>query len=672
MSTENETTGTVETMREIAARLNEAADAYYNGRGELMSDFEWDALFDRLKELEAESGVVLPESPTNKVSADDVAGRKEAHEFAALSLAKTKSVAEVAKWAEGRPVWLSWKLDGLTLVVTYEDGTLSKVVTRGDGHVGTNITHLASGIRGIPKSIPEKGRLVIRGEAVISYSDFKSFLASSEEDFANPLNLASGSLALKDTAELARRGLQWVPFTLVRSEKEIGSWGARMDYLQKLGLSAVDRELVEKPDAASIQAAIDRWTARVSDGSFDFPVDGLVFSYDDVAYASTGSVTGHHATRAGLAFKWADETASTSLERIEWSCAVASIAPVAVFAPVQLEGTTVRRASLCNISECERLGIGGPGTQLTVIKSNKIIPKVVGVTERKGELEIPSKCPVCGAPTEIRTSDAGTRTLRCTNATCAARELRKFMKFVSKDGLDIDGLAGETLAKFINKGWLSTPADVYRLGTHRGEIAALEGFGEKSADNIAQAVENARRRSAVKLLVALSIPLCGPDVAKRLLGKYKIRELFATGEAAARKDDLFSPGPEVFAGIDGIGPAKSAAFVEWCGDPKNMALVADLLGQMEIEEYETAKSGGTCEGLTFVITGDVHRFANRNAFKAYVESQGGRVAGSVSAKTSFLVNNDSTSTSGKNKKAGELGIAILTEDEFIERFGFPG
>lgn len=656
-------------MREAVDRLNAAAAAYYNGRGELMTDFEWDALFDRVKELERETGVVLPDSPTNRVSADDIAGQKEAHEFSALSLAKTKSISEVAKWTEGRPIWLSWKLDGLTLVVTYDDGRLTKVVTRGDGHIGTNITHLAEGIRGIPRQIAAEGHVVVRGEAVISYADFEAFRAESQEDYANPRNLASGSLTLKDLEELKRRNLQWVPFTLVHTPLPLVSWGARMDFLEGAGLGAVERELIARPDEESLTEAIARWTEKVTRGVQTFPVDGLVVAYDDTDYARTGSVTGHHATRAGYAFKWADETAATTLERIEWSCAVASISPVAVFAPVELEGTTVRRASLCNISECERLGIGGAGTELSVIKANKIIPKVVAVTKGVGQLEIPSRCPVCGASTEIRESETGTRTLRCTNVKCPARELRKFMRFVSKAGMDIDGLAGETLAKFVNRGWIRSFADIYRLVAHRDEIMMMEGFGDKSADHICDSINTARKRDAVHFLVALSIPLCGPDVAKRLLGAYSLRELFAAAVAAGRPADLFSPGDGVFAAIEGIGPGKSAAVVEWCRDSANVAVVEELLKEVSIEEYTVASASGKCGGLVFVITGDVHHYANRDAFKAYVESAGGKVTGSVSKSTNFLVNNDISSTSGKNRKAKELGIPIISEDEFISRFG---
>lgn len=652
--------GVLVEMRQIVARLNAAADAYYNGRGELMTDFEWDALFDRLKALEAECGVVLPDSPTANVSADDVAGQKEEHEFPALSLAKTKSVAEVAKWAEARPIWLSWKLDGLTLVVTYDKGKLTKVVTRGDGHVGTNITYLAEGIEGIPAKIAEKGHLVIRGEAVISYRDFEAFCAESDEEYANPRNLAAGSLTLKDVAELKPRHLKWIPFTLVSVAREIVSWGARMDYLDSLGFNTVERERIDSPSVPALEAAVARWTEKVTGRSNPYPVDGLVVAYDDTEYAKTGSVTGHHATRAGFAFKWQDEAAETTLDRIEWSPAVGSISPVAVFSGVQLEGTEVKRALLCNISECERLGIGGKGTALKVIKANKIIPKVIAVTKRVGEFEVPKKCPVCGEPTEIVESATGTRTLKCTNASCPARELAKFKRFVSADCMEIEGLAVETLAKFIAKGWVKSFGDIYRLGSKADEIAAMEGFGRKRAENLRTAIEKARTRPANRFLMALSIPLCGHDVSKRLLGAMGLKELLERAKAAKTGDE--------FASIDGIGPVKSEKFVAWCQDKGNQAVLDDLLTEVMPEDVKAAAGGGRCAGLTFVVTGDVHRFPNRDALKEYVEKEGGKVSGSVSAKTSYLINNDVNSTSGKNKKAKELNVPIISEDRFHELF----
>ena len=731
-------------MRQLVDELNRASEAYYNGRAERMTDYEWDARFDELKRLEEETGTTLEDSPTNNVSEDNTAGQKEAHEFAALSLAKTKEVGELAKWAEGRPIWISWKLDGLTLVVTYDGGRLQKVVTRGNGHVGTNITHLASAISGIPPTIKAKGHTVIRGEAVIAYDDFERFLVESGEDYANPRNLASGSLSLKDNLdELRRRNLQWIPFTLVhlesseggfkeergerREEREMptkqrdlfenfgerdlfaeetqvnaikeknakevettkentlekeyslsskySSWGERMAWLDAQGFKTVERELVENPTQENIQAAIDRFTARVtgedaqqsSSGGqpvarFPYPVDGLVVTYDDTDYAQTGSVTGHHATRAGLAFKWQDEAAETELEEIEWSCAASTISPVAIFRPVELEGTTVKRASLCNISECERLGIGDQGTRLSVIKANKIIPKVIKVIETVGQLHIPEQCPVCHEATEIVESQAsGTRTLHCTNPVCPAKQLKKYARFVSKAGMDIDGISEQTLARFINKGWIGDYADIYLLRQHIREIALLEGFGEKSATNIMRSIDKSREVDAQRLLIALSIPKCGADVAKRLLGAYAFEELV---ETASTTTDL-----EHFAHIDGIGPERSTLIVNWFRDEQNRLTLNRLLEQITLKQADMRPTGQLCEGLTFVITGDVHHYKNRNELKAYIESQGGRVSGSVSGATSFLINNDITSTSGKNKKAQQLGIEIISEDTFVERFG---
>ncbi len=651
----------LEQMKQLAEQLNRAADAYYNGRGELMTDYEWDAMFDRLKQIEDETGIILEESPTNRVSADQIAGQKEAHEFAALSLAKTKKPEDLVKWAEGKPIWISWKLDGLTLVVTYDNGRLSKVVTRGDGHIGTNITHLAKAITGISQTIPETGHTVIRGEAVISYADFEAFNMESDEEYANPRNLASGSLTLKNVDEVKKRNINWIPFTLVYSEKEMNSWGQRMQWLDEQGFRTVERRLIEHPDMETVSEAIDLFTKKVTDRVNPYPVDGLVIAYDDTVYASTGSVTGHHATRAGYAFKWQDESAETVLDYIEWSCAASTITPVAVFAPVELEGTTVKRASLCNISECERLGIGESGTVLEVIKANKIIPKVIKVVKTEGVLQIPDVCPVCGAPAEIYESPvSGTRTLRCTNPACTAKQLKKYTRFVSKQGMDIDGISEQTLARFINAGWVRSYGDVYRLPQHQAEIAEMDGFGEKSAQNLKDAVEKARTVNDQKMLYALCIPLVGQDVAKRLLSAYSFNELVDIAEKAEQED--------VFSSIDGIGPEKSASFVRWFKDPDNAAVVRDLLSEITVRETERVEAGQLCQSLTFVVTGDVHHYKNRNELKAYIESQGGKVTGSVSKSTSFLINNDIASTSGKNQKAIQLGIPIISEDEFIERF----
>lgn len=647
-------------MKSLVKRLNQASDSYYNGKGELMTDYEWDALFDQLKRLEEETGEILPDSPTNRVSEDSIVGKKEEHEFAALSLAKTKQVSDLVKWAEDRPIWISWKLDGLTLVVTYDGGILTKIVTRGNGHIGTNITHLAPAISGIPATISEKGHLVVRGEAVISYADFEQFIIESEGDYANPRNLASGSLALKDIEEVKQRHIQWIPFTLVYTERELTSWGERMQMLKDLGMNPVERERIDHPTTENIQLEIDKFTEKVTSKKNPFPVDGLVICYDDTAYAATGSVTGHHATRAGFAFKWQDEHADTVLDHIEWSCAASTITPVAVFKPVELEGTTVQRASLCNVSECERLGIGDKGTRLQVIKANKIIPKVINITEVVGSFVIPNECPVCHAPAVVRKSESGTKTLHCTNAACPAKQLKKFARFVSKEGINIDGISEQTVWKFINHGFIREYADFYKLKNYAFEISCFEGFGKKSVSNLLESVEKSRHTDGRHLLYALNIPLCGGDVAKKLLSRYKVKELIEMARLSMFDDE--------FASIDGIGPEKSAKFIAWFKDDVHFQHVQHLLSELIIEEHEPVETGNKCQGLTFVVTGDLHHYKNRNELKAYIESQGGKVTGSVSKSTNFLINNDAASQSSKNKKAHELNIPIITEDEFIEKF----
>ncbi len=650
-----------ERMEYLVEKLNTASEAYYNGQSEQMTDYEWDALFDELKKLEEKTGIILENSPTNNVSADTITGAKEAHEFSALSLAKTKLPTDLEKWADMRPIWLSWKLDGLTLVATYDNGKLTKVVTRGDGHIGTNITHLSSAIQGILPKIKEKGHLVIRGEAVISYADFEKFRMESEEDYANPRNLASGSLALKDVDEVKKRNIHWIPFTLVYSEKEFHHWGEGMDYLESLGFTTVEHELIESPTLTNIESVIAKWTKKVTDFVNPYPVDGLVIAYDDSDYAKTGSVTGHHATRAGYAFKWKDESVVTKLYYVEWSCAASTITPVAVFEPVQLEGTTVKRANLCNISECERLGIGGAGTEIEVIKANKIIPKVIRVQKIVGNLEIPCECPVCGSKAEIHVSEESeTKTLRCTNKECPAKELKKFTRFVSKAGMDIDGISEATLATFINEGWIKEFADIYKLEEHAKEIVELDGFGERSMQNLSQSLQKARSREATKVIYALCIPLVGPDVAKKLLSTYSFKELISI---ARTTDD-----PTYFSHIDGIGPEKSSTFVEYFHDEKYSTIVDHLLEQITVIEEDLTSTGDKCKGLTFVVTGDVYQYKNRNELKAYIESQGGKVTGSVSKSTNYLINNDVNSSSSKNQKAKELNIPILSEEDFIAQF----
>ena len=650
-------------MEELISLLNRASEAYYGGREEIMTNYEWDAALDELAALEAETGRILPNSPTQNVSNSeaDPGGQKEPHEFPALSLAKTKQLSDLQKWAGDRPVWLSWKLDGLTLVATYDGGKLTRLLTRGNGLVGNNITYMKDALRGLPATLHYTGHLVVRGEAAISYPDFErvnATLGDEDEKFANPRNLASGTLALdaKHLDKVRERGLTFHAFTLVYTDEKICSWGERMALLEREGFVVVDRE---KTDAAGLPEAVERWTRRVEDGEMPVPVDGLVVAYDDTDYAAGGSVTGHHATRGGLAFKWQDTAALSTLDHIEWSCAASTITPVAVFSPVQLEGTTVSRASLCNISELERLGIGADGrTELKIIKANKIIPKCVEVTRREGAVKIPELCPVCGAPTRVAVSDSGTKTLRCENPDCAAKNLMKFSRFVSKQGLDIDGLSIETLRDFIKAGFLTDFSDIYRLREHAEAIRRMEGYGDKSCQNLLAAVEKSRAAQPVRLLTALCIPLIGTDAAKKIIaaaGWPGALEKLASGEG--------------FEAVEGIGPEKSGALLSWYAEGKNRRLLEKLLTELSVAETAPAEGrGGSCKGLTFVITGDVHIFKNREAFKTFVEENGGHVAGSVSGKTSYLINNDSTSASSKNKKAHELGIPILTEDEFAERF----
>ena len=502
---------------------------------------------------------------------------------------------------------------------------------------------------------------MIRGEAVISYEDFDRFVLESDSDYANPRNLASGSLSLKDAEEVRKRNINWIPFTLVHTDKDIDSWGARMDYLESLGFKTVEHEKIEDPTLENIKEEIGKWTLKVTERINPYPVDGLVIAYDDTVYAEGGSVTGHHATRAGFAFKWQDESAETVLDHIEWSCAASTITPVAVFEGVELEGTTVRRASLCNISECERLKIGGKGSVLSVIKANKIIPKVIEVKNAAGSLEIPEKCPVCGEPTEIRISEvSGTKTLVCTNSACPAKKLKKYTRFVSKAGMDIDGISEQTISRFVNLGWIKNFGDIFRLKDHIEEISALEGFGAKSASNINASLEKSASVSGRKFLYALNIPLIGADVAGRLLDSYPLDELIKTAEDT---DD-----ETVFSSIDGIGPEKSKAFVSWIKDPGNRRDLEDLLTLVSIERQEIREKGEKCAGLVFVVTGDVYKYKNRNELKAYIESQGGKVTGSVSGSTDYLINNDTASLSTKNTRAKQLGIPVISEDEFIERF----
>lgn len=646
-------------IEELVAKLNKASEAYYNGQEEIMSNYEWDSMFDELSSLEADTGYILPDSPTQNVGYEESNGEKEQHEFPALSMAKTKNISDLQKWAENRPIWLTWKLDGLTLVLTYDGGKLTKILTRGNGTIGTNITFLKNAIHGFPLKIKNGGHMVVRGEATISYTDFERINLTIEDDndkYANPRNLASGTLGLDDAEKVKERHIHFNAVTLVYIEEDIKSWGDRMDYLAQEGFTVVEREATT---AEGLPEVIERWTKKVEAGEMDIPVDGLVICYDDTEYARTGSITGHHATRAGYAFKWQDVSAETELEYIEWSCAASTITPVAVFKPVQLEGTTVTRASLCNLSEMERLGIGKKCV-LEIIKANKIIPKCISVKKAEGVFEIPSECPVCHAPTETKVSDKSkTKTLHCTNPDCIAKHVKKFTRFVSKAGMDIDGLSIQTILKFMNKGFIAQFADIYHLNEHMDVIKEMEGFGEKSYENMIKAIEKSRKVKPVNFIYSLCIPMIGTDAGKKIVGTIGFDQFLSRLKNG-----------EGFYDIEGIGPEKSNSILEWYQNPGNQKSLEALLKELMIEKPEvTANPNGKCSGLVFVITGDVHHYKNRDEFKAYVEAENGKVTGSVTSKTNYLVNNDITSASSKNKKAKELGVPIISEDDFIKMFG---
>lgn len=645
-------------IKELVNIINDASDSYYNGKGEKMSDYDWDKLFNELTLLEDETGLVLPNSPTHNVSSDSFNGKKEAHEFPALSLAKTKQISELVKWADNRPIWMSWKLDGLTLVVTYDNGKLSKIVTRGNGHIGTNITFLADAIDGIPNTIPSLGHIIIRGECLISYKDFNSFINESNESYSNPRNLASGSLLLKDINEVKKRHLQFVPFTLVSCNEEINSWGERMNFINKNGLHSVAHELIKSPTLESISEAVETWSERIK----TLPVDGLVICYDDYQYSISGNVTGHHSVRGGFAYKWKDDYETATLDHIEWSCAMSTISPVAVFLPIELEGTIVKRASLYNISECERLNIGDKGSLINVIKANKIIPKVIETSKKIGELIIPNVCPVCGAPTKIEISDkTNIKTLHCTNKDCISKQLSRFKRFVSKDGMNMEGISSQTILALINNSLLTKLSDFYLLKDHLNEMIRIDGIGEKKAELIIDAIEKSKNVNEFNVLYSLVIPMIGHDACKKLFNRFNINAIILGARNAC--DNL------VFSAFDIIGEKTSNALVDFFKNDKNYDETLDLLKYLKISEYkETTANAGKCSGLTFAITGKLTSYENRNELIKDIEKHGGTFSATINKNVNYLINNDTLLESGKNKKAKKLNIPIISEIDFVNKF----
>ena len=639
-------------QKKLTERLSEAARVYYMENQEIMPNIEYDRLCDRLAVLEAETGTVLAGSPTLQVGytvSSELA--REAHPWPLLSLDKTKSVEALADWLGARKGLLSWKLDGLTVVLTYRKGRLEKAVTRGDGAIGEVITPNAKTFENIPLRIPFQGELLLRGEAVIRYSDFDRINAEIEDAearYKNPRNLSSGSVRQLNSEITAKRHVRYYAFGLVSAEGEkfANSRENQMKFLESIGFQTVGYQVVT---GSEIEKTV-QWFAREA-GDSDLPSDGLVLTYDDIAYGQSLGQTAKF-PRDAIAFKWEDEQKETRLTGVEWSASrTGLINPIALFEPVEIDGTTVSRASLHNISIAEDLRLG-IGDQVTVYKANMIIPQIADNLTRTGGLPIPEKCPVCDSLTEIRDS-GGVRSLYCTNERCLARQIKSFTHFVSKSALNIDGLSESTLEKFIAKGFVHEFADLFRLAEHRDEIVKMEGLGQRSFENLMAATESARNTTRVRLLYSLGIPTIGLANAKvvcKFFGYDWSRIQNATAE------DLVQ--------IDGVGEVMAENFVAWFADETNGKKLARLLSEITFAEEKAPDAGGSLRGMTFVITGTLKTWENRDALKAVIEGRGGKVTGAVSEKTTYLINNDVHSPSSKNKKAKALGVRIISEEDF--------
>jgi len=644
-------------IKELNVILKKASEDYYAKDESPLSDREYDALYDELVRLEEETGVILAGSPTQSVGYEAVDELpKERHPSPMLSLGKTKSREELAQWLGDHEGVLSWKLDGLTIVLTYENGELVKALTRGNGEIGEVITPNARVFDNVPLRIAFAGELVVRGEAVISYKDFEKINASIVNDadkYKNPRNLCSGSVRQLDSGITAKRHVRFVAFNLVSAEgaddKVMGSADGRLSFLESLGFEAVQRM---KVNAGNVADAVAEYEKRIAD--YEIPSDGLVLTYEDVAYGASLGRTAK-SPRHSIAFKWADETAETTLREIEWSASrTGLINPVAIFDPVELEGTTVSRASVHNISIVKELKLG-IGDRITVYKANMIIPQIAENLTGSGNLTIPCKCPVCGAETEIRALNEA-ESLYCTNPGCAAKQIKTFSQFVSRDALNVDGLSEMTLEKLIDMGFIREFDDLFHLDRYMERIVHMEGFGEKSYSNLIESVKNASKTTLPRFLFGLGIAGIGVANAKVLAKAYdhdieKIRKADTAGLSA----------------IDGIGPVMAQAISDYFADSENNRIVDDVLKDLEIE-IPAVGGDQNLSGLTFVITGSLDHYGNRNELKEEIENRGGKVAGSVSAKTTALINNDAASNSSKNKTAKSLGVKIITEDEFINTY----
>ena len=640
-------------MQELVELLNRAAKAYYQDADEIMSNYEYDALYDELQALEAKTGVTLSSSPTANVGYEVLSELpKERHPSPMLSLDKTKDVAGLQAFAGDQKVVMSWKMDGLTIVLTYRDGGLVKAVTRGNGEVGEVITANARTFKNLPLQIPYKGELILRGEAVIGYKDFEKIneeIAEVDAKYKNPRNLCSGSVRQLNSEITAKRNVKFYGFSLVQAEGVDfhNSRAAQLDWLASQGFEVVEHIVVSREE---IPNEVIKFSEKIV--SNDFPSDGLVLIYDDVAYGQSLGRTSKF-PRDSFAFKWADETSKTVLREIEWSPSrTGLINPVAIFDPVELEGTTVSRASVHNISIMEELELG-IGDQIEVYKANMIIPQIAENLTRSGVKDIPKVCPVCGGATEIR-SISNAKALYCTNPECQAKQLKSYALFVSRDALNIDGLSEATLEKFIARGFIHDFADLFHLEQHQEEICEMDGFGEKSYNNLITSVEKARETTLPRLIYGLGIANIGLANAKLIC-----KEI---GHDPERVMDLTA---EDLAAIDGIGDVIAGNYVAYFADAEHRELFEKLLKEVKLPEEQEDVGEQTFAGMNFVITGSVEHFANRNEVKALIESKGGKVTGSVTSKTHYLINNNVESTSSKNKKAKDLGIPIITEEDFL-------
>ena len=641
----------MERMKELIELLNEAAKAYYQESREIMPNYEYDRLYDELTELEKKTGITLSGSPTIRVGYEVLSELpKEKHPKKMLSLDKTKEVSTLASWLGEKAGVLSWKLDGLTIVLTYEGGKLVKAVTRGNGEIGEVITANARTFENLPLVIDFKGQLIIRGEAVISYADFEKIneeITDEGAKYKNPRNLCSGSVRQLNNEITAKRHVRFFAFTLVSAEnKEFATRSEQFDWLNERGFQVVEHR---KVTAETLPAAVADFEGKVPENPI--PSDGLVLSYDDIEYGRSLGETAKF-PRDSIAFKWQDEIKETTLTEIQWSASrTGLINPVAIFEPVELEGTTVSRASVHNISVMRELGLG-IGDRITVYKANMIIPQIAEDITGSNNLAIPKNCPVCGAPTQIK-ADNGVETLVCPNPECLAKQIKSFTHFVSRDAMNIEGLSEMTIEKLIARGFIKELSDIFHVEKYKEEIIEMEGFGEKSFENLKNSVENARNTDLARFLYSLGIPNIGTANA-RLIARFCENKWERMENLT--KEDLLS--------IDGIGEIMAEAFFAFFAEEDKKKTVSDLLKEVRLDEsFEAA--GTTLAGKTFVITGSLNHYENREALKAAIERAGGKVAGSVSAKTSYLINNDINSTSGKNKKARELGIAIIDEDRIM-------